>query len=123
MSLIAEYRQTELAIEELKQRLAAMDSDESLKKEKAFDEKLRALMGEYGKSLRDIIQLLDPERLKSDKKAGTTKGKRSRKVQVFKNAETGEVIRTKGGNHLGLKEWKAKYGADVVASWRQPDEE
>jgi hypothetical protein len=27
------------------------------------------------------------------------------------------VIETKGGNHKTLKEWKAKWGSDVVEGW------
>jgi hypothetical protein len=27
------------------------------------------------------------------------------------------VIKTKGGNHKGLKAWKDEYGADVVETW------
>ncbi|WP_374941140.1 hypothetical protein [Pseudomonas sp. 102515] len=37
MSLIQEYRQTEAAIEELKQRLEQLNSDERLKKEREFE--------------------------------------------------------------------------------------
>jgi hypothetical protein len=31
--------------------------------------------------------------------------------------KNGEVIETKGGNHKTLKEWKAKWGGDVVEGW------
>lgn len=119
MSLINEYRATEEAIKELQERLKNMSQDDKLKKELEFEGKLRALMGEYQKSLRDIIAMLDPE-AKSGKatrvpKAATSK--RARKVKQYKNPNTGEVIETKGGNHKTLKEWKAKWGGDVVESW------
>lgn len=65
MSLIQEYRQTETAIEELKQRLEQLSTDERLQKELDFEKQLRALLGEHKKSLRDVIAILDTD-------AGTT---------------------------------------------------
>ncbi len=119
MSLINEYRATEEAIKELQERLKNMSQDDKLQKELEFEGKLRALMGEYQKSLRDIIALLDPE-AKVSKPARAAKAggsKRARKVKQYKNPHTGETIETKGGNHKTLKEWKAKWGADTVESW------
>ncbi|HEX5844169.1 MAG TPA: histone-like nucleoid-structuring protein MvaT [Pseudomonas sp.] len=120
MSLINEYRATEEAIKELQERLKNLSQDDKLKKELEFEGKLRSLMGEYQKSLRDIIAMLDPE-AKSGKAtarpAKTTGSKRARKVKQYKNPNTGEVIETKGGNHKTLKEWKAKWGGDVVEGW------
>ncbi|MFZ6047732.1 histone-like nucleoid-structuring protein MvaT [Pseudomonas sp. CR3202] len=121
MSLINEYRATEEAIKELQERLKNLSQDDKLKKELEFEGKLRTLMGEYQKSLRDIIALLDPDartsKLPRAAKAASTGSKRARKVKQYKNPETGEVIETKGGNHKTLKEWKAKWGADTVESW------
>jgi hypothetical protein len=119
MSLINEYRATEEAIKELQERLKNLSQDDKLKKELEFEGKLRTLMGEYQKSLRDIIAMFDPE-AKSGKatrgaKAATTK--RARKVKQYKNPHNGEVIETKGGNHKTLKEWKAKWGSDEVEGW------
>ncbi|MGP0170712.1 histone-like nucleoid-structuring protein MvaT [Pseudomonas sp. NCHU5208] len=118
MSLITEYRSLEENIKELQERLKNLSQDDKLKKELEFEGKLRSLMGEYQKSLRDIIALLDPE-AKSVKAPRSAKPatKRARKVKQYKNPNTGEVIETKGGNHKTLKEWKAKWGADTVESW------
>src|SRR5690554_7596924 len=60
MSLISEFRATEEAIKELQERLKALQQDEKLQKEIEFEKKLRDLMGQYGKSLLDIIAILDP---------------------------------------------------------------
>ncbi|MBC3363954.1 DNA binding protein [Pseudomonas sp. Z5-35] len=120
MSLITEYNATKQAIEELQQRLADLSKDDKLQKELEFEGKLRTLMGEYSKSLRDIIALLDPEAKSSKAPRGavkTTGTKRARKVKQYKNPHNGEVIETKGGNHKTLKEWKAKWGGDVVEGW------
>ncbi|MFK3970125.1 histone-like nucleoid-structuring protein MvaT [Pseudomonas sp. NPDC087358] len=120
MSLINEYRATEEAIKELQARLQNLQQDGKLQTELEFEGKLRSLMGEYQKSLRDIVALLDPDaKTKAPrgavvKPAGT---KRARKVKQYKNPHNGEIIETKGGNHKTLKEWKAKWGGDEVEGW------
>lgn len=119
MSLINEYRATEEAIKELQERLKNLSQDDKLQKELEFEGKLRGLMAEYQKSLRDIIALLDPESRSSKAPRATkaTGSKRARKVKQYKNPNTGEVIETKGGNHKTLKEWKAKWGNETVEGW------
>lgn len=119
MSLIAQFRETEVAIKELQERLANLKQDGKLQKELEFEEKLRALMGEYQKSLRDIIALLDTDAKSSKTKSAVkaTGTKRARRVKQYKNPHNGEVIETKGGNHKTLKEWKAKWGGDEVEGW------
>ncbi|MCS3466481.1 histone-like nucleoid-structuring protein MvaT [Pseudomonas sp. Pseusp122] len=120
MSLINEYRATEEAIKELQARLKNLSEDDKLQKELEFEGKLRTLMAEYQKSLRDIIALLDPDAKVNKAPRGivkTTGTKRARKVKQYKNPHNGEVIETKGGNHKTLKEWKAKWGGDEVESW------
>jgi len=121
MSLINEYRATEEAIKELQERLKSLSEDDKLKKELEFEGKLRELMGEYQKSLRDIIALLDPEayRTSTTPRAANppAPSKPPRRVKQYKNPHSGEVIETKGGNHKTLKEWKAQWGSDTVESW------
>lgn len=117
MSLIHEYRSTEEAIKELQSRLAQLSNDDRLKTELEFEEKLRKLMGEYQKSLRDVINLLDPHPAKSSRQQAAPKIRRARAVKVYQNPHTGELIETKGGNHRGLKAWKEQYGAATVDSW------
>ncbi len=123
MSLIQEYRQTEAAIEEMKQRLEQLNSDERLQKELEFEKKLRALLGEHSKSLRDVIAILDPNAGGKTKNnaAQPTAQRRARTLKRYKHPETGEVIETKGGNHKVLKAWKSEHGADTVEGWLQSE--
>lgn len=118
MSKLAEFRQLEKHLAEQLQALEALKGDAGLKQEIEFETKLRALLAKYGFSLKDIINLLDPQASRrapvAAPKAGTRK---ARQVKVYKNPESGEVVETKGGNHKILKEWKAKYGSDKVESW------
>ncbi|HCL3953195.1 MULTISPECIES: histone-like nucleoid-structuring protein, MvaT/MvaU family [Pseudomonas] len=122
MSKLAEFRAAEKALADQLAHLEFLKNDTALKKEIEFEEKLKALMGEYGKSLRDIVAILDPSVTAA---AGIRGGRasqfkrRERVVKVYKNPHTGEVVETKGGNHKVLKAWKAEYGGDVVESWLQ----
>ncbi|MGK9066567.1 histone-like nucleoid-structuring protein, MvaT/MvaU family [Stutzerimonas chloritidismutans] len=118
MSIIAEYKALEAQIAEQTARLEALKNDEKLKKEIEFETKLRALLAEYGYSLRNVIAVLDP-------KAGKTaeapvKGtRRERTLKRYKNPNTGEVVETKGGNHKTLKAWKQEHGSQEVEGWLQ----
>jgi hypothetical protein len=118
MSKLAEFRQLEKHLAEQLQALEALKGDAGLKKEIEFETKLRALLAEYGYSLSNVINLLDP---KSGRRAPVAESKsgarKPRQVKIYKNPESGEVVETKGGNHKILKEWKAKYGSDKVESW------
>lgn len=118
MSKLAEFRQLEKHLAEQLQALEALKGDAGLKKEIEFESKLRNLLAEYGYSLPNVINLLDPQARQraptTQSQAGTRK---PRQVKVYKNPNTGEIIETKGGNHKGLKEWKAEHGSDTVESW------
>lgn len=118
MSKLAEFRQLEKHLAEQLQALEALKGDAGLKKEIEFETKLRALLAEYGYSLLNVINLLDPKAGSrvpaTEAKSGTRK---PREVKVYKNPHTGEVVETKGGNHKTLKEWKAEHGSDTVESW------
>lgn len=115
MSRLAEFRAAEKALQEQLAQLESLKNDAGLKKEIEFEEKLQGLMKTYGKSLRDIIAILDPKA--SQQSAPAPKTRRARVVKVYQNPHTGELIETKGGNHRGLKAWKEQYGASTVDSW------
>ena len=119
MSRLAEFRKAEKALQDQLKQLEKLKNDAGLKKEIEFEEKLQGLMKTYGKSLRDIIAILDPGPAKAGAAAAgkTPKTRRARVVKVYQNPHTGELIETKGGNHRGLKAWKEQYGAGTVDSW------
>jgi hypothetical protein len=118
MSKLAEFRQLEKHLAEQLQALEALKGDAGLKKEIEFETKLRALLAEYGYSLPNVINLLDPQAGRRAPAVESEVGSRKpRQVKVYKNPHTGEVLETKGGNHRTLKEWKAEYGSDTVESW------
>ncbi len=119
MSKLAEFRQLEQHLAEQLKALEAMKGDSALQTEIEFEGKLRTLLGEYGKSLRDVIAILDPSYSRRGPVAAPAPGKarRARAVKIYKNPHTGEVVETKGGNHKLLKAWKTEHGSDTVESW------
>ena len=118
MSRLAEFRQLEQQLAAQMAELEALKNDSGLKKEIEFETKLRALLAEYGYSLKNVINLLDPQASRRAPAAAAPAGTRKpRQVKIYKNPHSGEVVETKGGNHKILKEWKAEYGSDVVEAW------
>jgi hypothetical protein len=120
MSRLAEFRKLEQQLATQLAELESMKGDSGLQAEMEFEAKLRALLGEYGYSLRDVISVLDPQAgsRKSAPAAAPVKGTRkARDLKVFKNPHTGEIVETKGGNHKLLKAWKAEHGSAEVESW------
>lgn len=120
MSRLAEFRRLEQQLAQQLAELEAMKSDGSIQAEMEFENKLRALLTEYGFNLKDVINILDPQ-------AGTRRhapqaqektARKPREAKVYRNPHNGEVVQTKGGNHAVLKAWKAEHGAEVVESWR-----
>ncbi|RKR06042.1 H-NS family protein MvaT [Kushneria sinocarnis] len=124
MSLLNEYMQKEQQLRQLRDELQQLEQDQRLKSELEFKEKLEALMSEYDKSASDIIAILDPERRQSSQRETSSRssgnasgGRRKRKLKVYRNPHTGEVVETRGGNHKTLKAWKEEYGNDTVENW------
>jgi type IV pilus biogenesis protein CpaD/CtpE len=119
MSRLAEFRKLEQQLAAQLAELESLKNDSGLQAEIQFETKLRGLLGEYGYSLKDIVNILDPQG-SSRKSTGAAPAKvtrRARQVKVYKNPHSGEVVETKGGNHKTLKAWKSEHGSDVVESW------
>lgn len=114
-SRLSEFLKLQQQKEELEAQLKRMSENHAFKKELEFKDMLEALMTEYGMSSGDVLKMLDPVRVEQSQ--GENKQRKQRKLKIYKNPETGEVIETRGGNHKGLKSWKDEHGADEVESW------
>jgi len=119
MSKLAEFRAAEKALAEQLAHLDSLKRSSALQREIEFEEKLKKLMAEHAKSLRDVVAILDPDSARTITTLAARTGRRQRTVKVYKNPHTGEVVETKGGNHKTLKAWKAEHGSDTVESWLQ----
>ncbi len=118
MSLLNDYIQKEQQLKQLQEELQRLENDQRLKSELEFKAKLEALMTEFGKRPSDVIALLDPAAdQRSAPEAAAAATRRKRRLKIYKNPNTGEVIETRGGNHKGLRSWKDEHGDDTVESW------
>ena len=115
MSKLAEFRNIERQLQELLRRQDELKHSEDLKKDIEFGELVNALMEEYGKTPRQVIEIIAPDLL--TQAPAVTRVRRPRQTKIYVNPHNGEEIATKGGHHKVLKEWKAQYGADEVESW------
>ncbi|ANF57657.1 histone-like nucleoid-structuring protein, MvaT/MvaU family [Halotalea alkalilenta] len=127
MSLLSDYLLKEQQIKKLREELQKLEQDQRLKVELEFKGKLESLMGEFDKSVSEVIEILAPQGESTSRDVAKSGGKgtgtrRKRKLKIYKNPHTGDVIETRGGNHKELKEWKEQYGAETVESWLEGTE-
>ncbi|MES2820145.1 MAG: histone-like nucleoid-structuring protein, MvaT/MvaU family [Pseudomonadota bacterium] len=117
MSKLAEFRELEAALAQQLKNLEQLKNDQSLTAEIEFEERIRALMAEYGKSLRDVIAIIQPDYRTTATRPPAQAKRRARQLKRYSNPHTGETVETKGGNHKVLKAWKQEHGAKTVESW------
>ncbi|MDI5922719.1 DNA binding protein [Halomonas sp. LR5S13] len=117
MSILNTYMQKEQQLKQLQEELDRLKNDDRLKAELEFKDKLEALMREFDKSAADVIKLLDPKPATAKAAITTSTGRAKRKLKIYKNPNTGEVVETRGGNQKTLKAWKEEYGAETVEGW------
>ena len=123
MSKLLEFRKAEQALREQLARLESLKHDQELKREMEFEDKLKALLQEYGYRLQNIVDILDPQPLHIPELdvLEQDSDRRVRRLQVWKNPITGEVLETRSGNNKTLKAWKEEYGEQFVSTWLQKD--
>lgn len=120
MSRLTEYRRLKQQITEQRSRLDELRSDPRLEKEMEFEGKLRKLLEQHGKGLADVVDLLNPNFYGVQRGKVAVPAKRTRqarRVKVYRNPLTGEIVESKGGNNWLLGAWKAQFGHEEVESW------
>ena len=80
--------------------------------------------GSAGESAKEAVNSApaEPKKAPAKKKpksaVETRGGKgRRRKLRVYTNPHTGQVVKTRGANHRTLNEWRTQYGRDEVDQW------
>src|SRR5690554_4815479 len=120
MANINDYYQKKQLLEKLSEELDKMEQDQALQKALEFEDKLKALMNEYNKAPKDVLQILtaiDPS--VGGGRVETTGARARRPLKTYTNPHTGEVVKTRGGNHKTLNQWREKYGKEAVQSWQE----
>ncbi|MBA1280421.1 histone-like nucleoid-structuring protein, MvaT/MvaU family [Stutzerimonas stutzeri] len=116
MSVIEEYRATQQALKKLQDRLADMSSSQRFQREQELVEKFDTLIQETGFTLIEALRILNPDSVSLQPVKPAAK-RSSRKVSIYKNPFSGEIVETRSANHRVVKAWKLQYGADKVKSW------
>lgn len=126
MSLLNEYMKKEQLLKQLRDELQQLEQDQRLKGELEFKEKLEQLMQAHDKTPADVIDILNPgdESLSAKPSSAESQGagRRKRKLKIYRNPHTAEVVETRGGNQKTLKAWKEEYGNDTVEQWLERTE-
>ncbi|WP_193067759.1 histone-like nucleoid-structuring protein, MvaT/MvaU family [Halomonas sp. 3D7M] len=116
--ILTKYIEKEQQIKNLQDQLDKLKENPSFQLEMKFKERLTDLMSEFGKTKKEVVILLEPQtKTKALPGQGQGKMRKQRKLKIYRNPETGDVIETRGGNHNTLKHWKEKYGVETVDSW------
>lgn len=123
MAKINDYYKKKQLMDQLAREIQEMEQNNDLKREFEFKDKLSKLMDQYGKSAKEVLEVLgniDPSvRGKVDGASGNGETRKKRPLKVYKNPHTGEVVKTRGGNQKDLNAWRQQYGREAVDSWVQ----
>ncbi|MEC9483072.1 MAG: histone-like nucleoid-structuring protein, MvaT/MvaU family [Halomonas sp.] len=118
-STLQKYVEKEQLLKQLQDELKELEGDQAFQRELEFKNELEKLMEEFDKTATDVLELLQPG-YAAHQRSGSqapSAGRRKRKLKIYKNPKTHEVIETRGGNHKTLKTWKEEYGNETVESW------
>ncbi|GHB01892.1 histone-like nucleoid-structuring protein, MvaT/MvaU family [Modicisalibacter luteus] len=118
-STLQKYVEKERLLKQLSEELKQLEGDQGFQRELEFKNKLEALMKDFDKSAADVIELLQPGKPAETKVSQPANGggRRKRRLKIYKNPNTGEVVETRGGNQKTLKAWKEEHGDETVESW------
>lgn len=120
------YYEKKSLMETLADELQKLEDDQAFKSEMEFKNKIEDLLTQYEKTpveAVDVLTILDPDLAqklapkKSISKSNDWIGPK-RPLVTYKNPHSGEVVKTRGGNHKRLNEWRTKYGKEAVDSWK-----
>lgn len=124
---LKELRAKEAMLEKLTEELKALENDKELKTDLKLRDEVEALLKKYGRPASHLAVLFDLRAGKAGKgrkrkgvrakAAGPVRKRRRRKLKIYTNPHTGEVVKTRGANQNVLKAWKAEHGGDVVEGW------
>lgn len=139
MSALAEFKRAERELAIRVRAFQEMKQSPEVQKAIAFEKALDDFLAVHKLSRSALFELLSIEfegdkapakkshHKKSEtpapKSASKPTGKRTRvfngvKIRTFKNPETGEELVVRGNRDGKFNAWNAKYGKDVVRSWK-----
>lgn len=109
----------EQQLAQIEKELKSIERSAAFKRENAINRALTNLMKKHGCSKNDLISILQGTSATRTGRVrnATSKTRKPRKLKVFKNPNTGEIVETRGGNHKTLKAWKTEYKLANIDEW------
>ena len=119
MTISSKKAALEQQLAQIEKELKNIERSAAFKKENALSRALNNFMKKHGCSKNDLISILQdgPSAPASPKKTVSKKTRKPRKLKIFRNPKTGEIVETRGGNHKTLKAWKAEYKLTNIDEW------
>lgn len=117
MELFIRYGRKMHEIETLMAEVEKLEQDPELARQREFNDKLMALIAEYGLSKQQALEIVCPNVLKQMKRSNQSSQKRAFKEKTYRNPATGETLTAKSVRHPILKSWVAQYGRETVNGW------
>ncbi|EKY4114284.1 TPA: histone-like nucleoid-structuring protein, MvaT/MvaU family [Pseudomonas aeruginosa] len=115
-NLIHEYLELVAKRNALDAQIAAIEANPEFAHQREFNDKLQALMQDYGKNANQVLSILDPSRSQASPRA--ERATRTFKKKVYTNPQTGEQVHRAGGPFPSLlKSWMDAHGKEEVESW------
>lgn len=132
MSIFDEYRKYKKQIENLEKEMERLRDSPEVKEELARREDLAKRHEQHLELIKlEVDRLTNNPEFKRQKRVRDAlreseddiapqpkKVRKVRRVMVYKNPHSGEVLKTKGANHKKLREWRDNYGVSEVRRWR-----
>lgn len=121
MPTLREYSQKQALLEQLQSEIDSYKADPEFQASLEFLEGLKALQTKYGKSDRDVMDIVNPPASSGPAKAGgpgkRTGITRTHTAKVFRNPHTGEEVEAKNLLNKRLQEWIEEHGRETVRGW------
>lgn len=118
MSKLAEYRALERALADKTQALDKFRDDPDLHRDIEFEQKLRTLVAEYGKSWADIskMRLTGPAFATTTRTAIPRQKPKSKMppLKVYRNPLNNQIVETRGEPNEHLEAWRDQFGVDFI---------
>ncbi len=121
MTSLAEYQKKTALLKQLQEEVERIETDPGFKSQIEFVQRIDALLEEYGKDRNALAALLPPKAsARLDNEDGRKGGNRKPStLKVYKNPETGEVVKAKSLNQKTLRRWVDEYGKETVQEWAE----
>lgn len=118
---LQQYLQKKEQKEQLEQELSRIEESESFQEDFKFLKELEELIELHGKSKLEVAELLNPTPTQKAIASFTKPPRKARAERHYKNPHTGEEVKTAGGNHTVLKQWRKDYPEIDLKDWLVSD--